>query len=136
MPARMRPALASVSSSRGPHGVQRQRNAMPCPRFSSIEGNVATMALKIWLYAAPVEGYVRLNKGLVVDVLLESWLFENVFFVSTREAFNSMNACERLPSFMAARPMKFQSSTGCWITAARPVSHAQANAAFGVAHST
>jgi hypothetical protein len=49
MPARIRPAFASVSSSRGPHGMQRQRNAMPWPRFSSMEGNTATSLLKMSL---------------------------------------------------------------------------------------
>src|SRR3954470_5865843 len=118
MPARMRPALAVVSSSRGPHGMQRQRNAMPCPRFSSMDGNAATSALKMSLYAAPVDGYSRLKSGLVDDVLVESWLLENDFFVSTCDAVSSTKAVERLPTFMAARPMKFTSSTGCWIIAA------------------
>jgi hypothetical protein len=45
-----------------------------------------------------------LKSELVEVVLVESWLFENVFLVSTFDALTSTNAVARLPTFMRRGP--------------------------------
>ncbi len=67
-------------------------------------------------------------------VLLEIWFGEKLFCVFTCPAVTSANS-SCAPSLKVPRARKLSFFTGCWITAALPVSHEQPYLDAGDDHS-
>src|ERR1044071_5880711 len=80
---------------------------------------------------------VRPSSAVVVaPVPLDHWLGEKLLFETERPAMPSTKSRWRSASLKVPRMTKLVFFTGCWITAARPVSQAEPYFEAGDAHRT